>query len=334
MMISVGGAAMGGTLLLAAAWITAALLGRARADVRHKVWLAGVLALAARAGLGFGRLVLATRSAERFADGVRLSSQVAVACTWGAFRPVILLPPGALQWAPARLAAAVAHERAHAARQDWLVQVFAQAMTVVFWFHPLVWLASARLKREAECAADDAVLDTGAAPADYAQQLLDAARGLGSGAPREAVAMVRTPILEYRVRAILDGARARGAASSRARLGVTFAALASAMVLAACSASAVRRMGEKGVRAPALVSKVEPDYTQEARDAKIQGTVVLRVVIDETGNAQRVEVTRSVDEGLAKKAEEAVRQWRFTPGTKDGKPVKVAATIEVNFRLQ
>lgn len=87
------------------------------------------------------------------------------------------------------------------------------------------------------------------------------------------------------------------------------------------------------VRAPALLFKMEPQYTEEARTAKVQGTVVLQVDIDPGGFAGSFEVVRSLEPGLDQKATEAVRQWQFKPGTRGGTPVTVRATIEVNFRL-
>lgn len=88
-----------------------------------------------------------------------------------------------------------------------------------------------------------------------------------------------------------------------------------------------------GVTAPSLLFKVEPEYSEEARKAKYQGTVVLYVEVNPTGKAQNLRVVRSLGLGLDEKAIEAVNKWRFRPGYKDGKPVTVAATIEVNFRL-
>jgi TonB family protein len=88
-----------------------------------------------------------------------------------------------------------------------------------------------------------------------------------------------------------------------------------------------------GVTAPALLYKVEPEYSEEARKAKYQGTVVLYVEVDPNGHAINPKVIRSLGLGLDEKAMEAVRKWKFKPGYKDGKPVTVAATIEVNFRL-
>jgi protein TonB len=88
-----------------------------------------------------------------------------------------------------------------------------------------------------------------------------------------------------------------------------------------------------GVTAPTLLYKVEPEYSEEARKAKYQGTVVLYVEVDPSGKAVNPKVIRSLGLGLDEKALEAVRKWKFKPGYKDGKPVTVAATIEVNFRL-
>lgn len=88
-----------------------------------------------------------------------------------------------------------------------------------------------------------------------------------------------------------------------------------------------------GVTAPTLIYKVEPEYSEEARKAKYQGTVVLYVVVDEKGMPRDLKVIRALGLGLDEKAVEAVQQWRFRPGYLNGKPVPVAATIEVNFRL-
>ena len=88
-----------------------------------------------------------------------------------------------------------------------------------------------------------------------------------------------------------------------------------------------------GVSAPSVLSKVEPEYSEEARKAKWQGTVVLSLVVDDQGRPQNLKVLRSLGLGLDQKAIEAVEKWRFKPGMKDGKPVPVMATIEVNFRL-
>lgn len=94
----------------------------------------------------------------------------------------------------------------------------------------------------------------------------------------------------------------------------------------------VFRVGN-GVAAPVVIHKTEPEYTEEARAAHYQGTVVLRVEVGPDGDAHNIKVIRSLGLGLDEKAIEAVSQWKFRPGMKDGVPVPVVAMIEVNFRL-
>ncbi|HLK63762.1 MAG TPA: TonB family protein [Bryobacteraceae bacterium] len=88
-----------------------------------------------------------------------------------------------------------------------------------------------------------------------------------------------------------------------------------------------------GVSAPIVLSKVDPDYSEAARKAKYQGSVLLSLEVDPSGRARNIRVVRMLGMGLDAKAIEAVARWRFRPGMKEGKPVTVAATIEVNFRL-
>ena len=87
------------------------------------------------------------------------------------------------------------------------------------------------------------------------------------------------------------------------------------------------------VTSPKVVSKVDPEYTKEARDAKIEGTVVVQTEIHPDGRAHNTRVLRSLDPGLDRNAMDAISQWQFEPGKKDGQPVAVQATIEVNYKL-
>jgi TonB family protein len=88
-----------------------------------------------------------------------------------------------------------------------------------------------------------------------------------------------------------------------------------------------------GVSAPRALNTPDPEYSEEARKAKYQGTVVLWLVVDQNGRPQQVKVARSLGMGLDQKAIEAVRKWTFEPAQKDGKPVAVQINVEVNFRL-
>ncbi|MDR3746930.1 MAG: energy transducer TonB [Acidobacteriota bacterium] len=88
-----------------------------------------------------------------------------------------------------------------------------------------------------------------------------------------------------------------------------------------------------GVSAPKALYAPDPEYSEEARKAKYQGTVVLWLVVDAAGRPQQIRVQRALGMGLDEKAIEAVRQWKFEPARKDGQPVPVMINVEVNFRL-
>ncbi len=88
-----------------------------------------------------------------------------------------------------------------------------------------------------------------------------------------------------------------------------------------------------GISAPQAISTPDPEYTEEARNAKTQGTCILWLIVDEHGNPRDVRVVRGLGFGLDAKAIEAVKQWRFQPAEKDGHPVNVQISVEVGFRL-
>jgi len=88
-----------------------------------------------------------------------------------------------------------------------------------------------------------------------------------------------------------------------------------------------------GVSAPVPIFKPEPEYSEEARKAKYQGSVTLSIVIMPDGSTSNIRVIRPLGLGLDEKAIEAVTRWRFRPSLKDGKAVAVTANVEVNFRL-
>ena len=91
--------------------------------------------------------------------------------------------------------------------------------------------------------------------------------------------------------------------------------------------------GDHKITAPQLIYKVEPEFSEAARKAKYQGVVVLAIEVDTNGRARKLRVIEPLGLGLDEKAIEAVLQWRFRPGSRDGKPVVTTATVEVSFRL-
>jgi len=87
------------------------------------------------------------------------------------------------------------------------------------------------------------------------------------------------------------------------------------------------------VSAPIPIYKPEPGYTEEARAAKLKGTVILSVVIGVEGAVTDVKALQGLDRGLTEKAIEAVKTWKFQPAMKDGKPVPCKVMVEVTFKL-
>jgi protein TonB len=107
------------------------------------------------------------------------------------------------------------------------------------------------------------------------------------------------------------------------------------VVAGAQEASEAQKAGP-GVTSPRVVKEVKPEYTEEAKKARIQGTVVVEAVVKTDGTVGDVKVTRSLDTeyGLDAQAVKAARQWLFEPGKKDGKAVPVRVAIELTFTLK
>ena len=96
----------------------------------------------------------------------------------------------------------------------------------------------------------------------------------------------------------------------------------------------VARAGVNGVTSPRCAYCPNPSYSEEARAAKLQGSVILRVVVSATGQVANAVVVRGPGHGLDQKALEAVQGWRFTPAVgPDGKPVACMVNIEMTFRI-
>ena len=87
------------------------------------------------------------------------------------------------------------------------------------------------------------------------------------------------------------------------------------------------------VTAPIVVYKIEPEYSDEARRARLQGEVLLEIEVNTDGHAQNIHLRQSLGLGLDERAIDAVKQWKFLPGRQNGKPVVTVALVSVTFRL-
>jgi TonB family protein len=304
------------------------------------VWAAGTLLLWARLGWAHFRIALVARRAKRLRgerEGVRFveAPRGYGPMVWGVIRPVVFLPREAEEWGPDVRDAVLRHELAHCARGDcgWLL--LGRLIAGLFWFQPLAWLAVRRMRSESERAADDAVLRSGVRADDYAGLLVRLARSM-RGDSMPALAMGEGTELEGRLKAVLDSGTNRRRLSRAGAFALAVAMCAALLPVAAAQKSKTDEKAYKiggGVKAPSVISKVEPRYTQEARDAKLQGSVLLAVEINKQGVPENIRVLKGLELGLSESAVAAVKQWKFKPGMKDGKPVRVKANIEVNFRL-
>lgn len=276
--------------------------------------------------------------------------------TWGVFRHVILLPDSAMQWNEARRRLVLAHELAHVKRGDGLLQLLAQAVCSLYWFNPAVWYAARRMRVERERACDDHVLNLGENAADYAGHLLEIARGIrGSRALSfAAVSMAQPSQLETRLLSILNPRASRRTLSpvATALLSTLIAAVTTSVAGVGLTAATLPFPPEPplptvpgkmfaepftigpDVTAPTVVKRVEPQYTQDARKLRYAGTLVVEAVIETDGSLKVVRVIQALDHGLTEAGVEALEQWKFNPGMRNGEPVPVSLNIEVNFNLR
>jgi beta-lactamase regulating signal transducer with metallopeptidase domain len=161
--------------------------------------------------LGAGLETLAAECGIRRPVELLLHEEIAAPLTCGFSRPAILLPKDARFWAEDDLRRALVHELEHVRRADWGVQLVARATCALYWFHPLVWMASRKLSLEAERACDDAVVQREESTA-YAEQLVSLARRLSNASVQPALGMVHRSDLSTRVTAVLDASQSRGRA--------------------------------------------------------------------------------------------------------------------------
>lgn len=331
------------SILIAAAIAPAAAIRSAVPAIDGSNWLlwiwgSGAVVFAIRAiaaDLAAWRIVRAARPAPAGVAGsdVLESGEVTFPFTYGWFRPRIVLPEAAREWPRERLEMVLAHESAHAERHDCLTMLPVRLASIGYWFHPLVWWAAGRVASERERACDDRVLAAGADAANFAGHLLAVVRSAG-GLGWAAAHAAHISQLEGRLVAILDANSKRGPLDRRSGLAIAaaFVLFISPLAMWGAPSGKVYRVGGE-VKAPAVIHKVEPEYTEEAKNEKVEGMVFLTTVIETDGTASDIRVMKSLNPGLDRKAVEAVSKWRFRPGMRNGKPVRVRASIEVNFRL-
>jgi len=92
-------------------------------------------------------------------------------------------------------------------------------------------------------------------------------------------------------------------------------------------------IGQNGIAPPRCIKQKSPKYSGKARKDKVQGVVLLILVVTREGGVTDIRVKDGLGHGLDEEAVKAVRTWKFTPATKDGKPIAVQIAVEVDFHL-
>jgi beta-lactamase regulating signal transducer with metallopeptidase domain len=190
---------------------------------------------------------------------LRLSASHDGPMTWGFFRPVILLPRSALAWTHERMQAVLLHELAHVRRRDSLTQSLSLLICAFYWPNPLVWRAARALRREAETAADDAVLGSGMKPSAYAGELLQLASEFrGHGLAVAGVSMASRSSLEARVKSVLASDCRRKGATFMDALKLTCLGVIATATLALARPDIVDAQSTTPPRDPAVASAPLP----------------------------------------------------------------------------
>jgi beta-lactamase regulating signal transducer with metallopeptidase domain len=283
----------------------------------------------------------------------------------GLFRSRVIVPEGLFSTLEDReVDSVLLHELMHVKRHDNLLRLCQSGVVAIFWFHPLVWWLDRRLRWESERACDEGVLRLTGASRVYASGLFKAMRfALGLNLP--GVSGMSRLRLQSRIQAVLNHQNRK---DSPVKLTITASALVALFGLATLVASTPA--ASDGTAAPAApgskvfnISELDqipmarvqapPVYPAELRKAGMCGEAIVGFVVDEQGNVGDVrvvppkdpkdarkmkmgdvEITLINDERFDQAAMEAVRQWKFTPGKKDGKPVKVLLSVPIVFTFK
>jgi TonB family protein len=278
----------------------------------------------------------------------------------GLRRPVLVVPEGF--FAAERpgpdyredLSAALAHECAHIARWDYGKNLLYECVAAVVAYHPACWMMRRRIAETRELVCDEMAAGAVGDRPEYAASLLRLATAMAGTTAQpiyvngtQAIGVFDAGILEERVmRLTMDlpqVSRTKRIAMAVVAGCALLVGAATAMALSfdvtpqdrAAATSPVHEKVYKvgdGVTPPVLVHAVDAEFSQKAKDAKYQGVSVVSLVVDAHGMPRHVHTIRKLGMGLDEKALEAVRQYKFEPGKRDGKPVAVAINIEVNFR--
>jgi TonB family protein len=278
------------------------------------------------------------------------SSRVFAPVALGARRKMVLLPASLdVRLGQAEFDMVIAHEFAHIQRNDFLKNLCYEILALPVSYHPLLWLIRQRVMETREMLCDETAAQVSGRPA-YVQSLLRLASLLVYGLARplpHGIGVFDADALERRLMKLTQNSPRIGPIRRvvlvvlslvlAAGAGASAVALHLSLDPAAVAGEGSSNPPPHSIRPDALVnnviSKVSPVYPPEAKKARIQGTVVLNVVIGKSGDVENLKVESGPQE-LQQSALDAVRQWKYKPFLLNGDPIEVESTIKVFYTLK
>jgi TonB family protein len=304
--------------------------GEARAPWLALLWASGAVLLALVHAVRQWRFRRSLGDIEARADGCHSAPGCTGPVVFGLLRPRIVVPRDFdRRYDSAQRELILAHEHVHVRRGDVHANAVATLLQCLYWFNPMVHFALARFRVDQELACDAVVIARNPARRrSYADAMLNTqltATGLPvgctwqSGHPlKERIMLLNHPV----------------PGRIRRRAGIVFAlSLAVATGVAAAGGGLPQDMPVADPEA-SYARMPPPPYPKEAIDAKLAGTIVLRVLIGADGAPKQVEIERSAAGGVFDApAIAAVKQWTFNPAQRNGKPVDGWVLVPITFSL-
>lgn len=294
-----------------------------RTQIALIVLAAGVAGRLAWLGLGLWRLrryrLHSKPMGLRNGCPIFISEEVCSPVTFGARKPVVLLPGGFPELDPRMREAVLCHELLHVERRDWLFTVTEEVVRAVFWFHPAIWWLLGEIQLAREQAVDREVVERTQARDEYVDALLAIAGATPQLDLAPAPLFLRKRHLKQRVVSILKEVRmSKTSLISGLAAGLGILAAACWFVTATFPLAAAPQVVNDAagisvdVGGAAILHRSPVAYPDAARSRGIQGTVTVEAVLDGSGNVSEARVLSGPQE-LRRAAQQSVLQWHFKP---------------------
>ncbi len=275
------------------------------------------------------------------------SAMVGAPITMGWRQILLVFPPGmSARLTPDETFAVLAHEAAHIQRQDYARNLLYEVLALPVAWHPALWFVRGRLVASREMVCDQMAARLVGDPVHYATSLVRLALRIGRPARvSHAIGIFDAHTLERRIDMLTtEQVKVRTARCVLALAacvvvgtGTCMSALALRVDVHGADIESSKLTGpvrlSGGVAAGQILTRVAPKYPQEAKEAKVQGAVLLKTIIDQKGDVQQLTVI-SGPEPLRQSAMHAVKQWKYKPYLLNGLPVAVDTVVTVTYSLQ